>query len=48
MTGNVFLAYPTMCDGCPYVNMEIFLKWNHCDECKKKKEFDRHRKLRYK
>ena len=48
MVGQVFLAHQTMCDGCPYVNLEIFLKINHCNECEKEKELnEKYRVLKY-
>ena len=40
MSGGVFLAYQAMCDGCPYRDMDIFLKLKYCKECEKKKELD--------
>jgi len=48
MVGQVFLAHQTMCNNCPYRNMDIFLKVKHCDVCKKKKEFDKtYRVIKY-
>ena len=48
MSGQVFLAYQTMCDGCPYRDMEFFLKVNHCNECEKKEELDKsYRVIKY-
>lgn len=48
MVGQVFLAYQTMCNNCPYRSMDIFLKLKHCNECIKKEELDnKQRILRY-
>ncbi len=40
MNGSVFLTYQTMCDGCPYKTMIIFLKLKHCAKCEKKKQLN--------
>lgn len=48
MSGQVFLAYQTLCDGCPYVSANIFIRENHCQKCEKKKELDkRYRIIKY-
>jgi len=47
MVDDVFLAYPMMCDGCPYRDIEPSLKFEHCEKCKRKRELDLYKKLKY-
>ena len=41
MVGSVFLAYQNICNGCPYLHGNIFIRENHCQKCDKKKELDK-------